>query len=81
MTQDRRPRFHVNQLFTIPGYNNQELIAKFVEIFNLFTYNKIVDSSYFLIRQEAPHISSDSIFYVTEDDGGEGLRTYFYGIL
>ena len=81
LTQDRRPRFYVNQLFTIPGLKNQHLTAKFVEIFNFFTYNKIVNSSYFSIAQEVPNINPNSIFYVTDDDGGEDLRTYFYGIL
>ena len=31
--------------------------------------------------QEVPHITSNSIFYVIDDDTAEGLRTYFYGIL
>ena len=44
LTQDRRPIFYTNQLFTIPGLKNQELTAKFVEIFNLFTCNKIINS-------------------------------------
>ena len=48
LTQDRRPRFYVNQLFTILGLKNQELTAKFVEIFNLLTYNKIVNLSLFI---------------------------------
>ena len=42
LTQDRRPRFYVNQ---ISGLKNQELTAKFVGIFNLFTCNKIINSS------------------------------------
>ena len=46
LIQDRGPRFYVNQLFTIPELKNQELTAEFVEIFNLFTYNKTVNSSY-----------------------------------
>ena len=46
LTQDWRPRFYVNQLFTSPGLKNQELTAKFAEIFNLFAYNKTVNSSY-----------------------------------
>ena len=46
LIQVKGPRFYVNQLFTIPELKNQELTAKFVEIFNFFTYNKTVNSSY-----------------------------------
>ena len=46
LIQDKGLRFYVNQPFTIPELKNQELTAKFVEIFNLFTYNKTVNSSY-----------------------------------